>query len=463
MRQNHVWFLVSLAASSMASLPACSGASHTDLETGSADHLSPQLAGSEDFEGGNKGGYGAADVSLTSGTWNLDDALIGALDTDVKDGAHAARIRNSGNVTMGFDRTGAGTVSVKSASFGTDANGSWGLFYSLDQGGTWSQVGDAVTTSPSTLATATFTVNQAGNVRLQIRKLDGGTNRIDVDDITIGDYDGGGGGGDTDGGTGTDSGGGGGGGGGGTAGASVSVHTTLGLPSAASTSDVNDYLSVKSEYVLSYNSGRKIPNWVSWELNSGYIGSIDRSDDFRADDTFPSGMAQAALGDYSGSGYDRGHMCPSGDRTATKTANQQTFYLTNMVPQAGNNNRGPWERFETYSRTLVSSGKELFVTSGSVVTSGSKTIGAGVVVPDSTFKVVTVLDHTGQGAADVTASTRVIAIVVPNDDSQVSMSADWHTFRVSARSIESATNLNFLSDVDQGVQDTVENQVDNQD
>src|SRR5690242_6176073 len=82
----------------------------------------------EGFENGSKTSYAAADVTLASGTWTLTDALIGSLSGDVKDGAKAARLRNSGTVTMGFDRTGgAGTVTVKHATYGSDANGSWGL------------------------------------------------------------------------------------------------------------------------------------------------------------------------------------------------------------------------------------------------------------------------------------------------------------------------------------------------
>ncbi len=166
-------------------------------------------------------------------------------------------------------------------------------------------------------------------------------------------------------------------------------------------------------------------------------------------------MPQASLADFSGSGYDRGHMCPSGDRTASAAANSLTFYLSNMVPQAANNNQGPWEKLESYSRTLVGQGKELFIVSG-----GFGTIGAGVVVPDSTWKVIAVLDAVGQGPTNVTASTRIISIVIPNDNSQVAKADDWKPYRVSARSNQSITGLNFLADVAQGTQDTVETRVD---
>src|SRR5262249_2968836 len=147
--------------------------------------------------------------------------------------------------------------------------------------------------------------------RFDIRKLDGGSNRINVDDIAITDFTGSGGGG--------------------TGGAALSKHTTLGIPAPASTSDVNAFLSVKSGYVVSYNSGRKVPNWVSWELNASYLGSAARQDDYRPDDTLPATLPQASLSDYMGSGFDRGHMCPSADRTLSVAANSQTFFLSNMV------------------------------------------------------------------------------------------------------------------------------------
>jgi len=406
--------------------------------------VASEIALAEGFEAGTKTAYAVADVTLGSGVWNLDEALIGNLSTDVKSGTRSARVRYGGKITMQFDRTtGAGTVTIRHATYGADPSGTWALFASQDRGSSWTQVGTSRTTAAGALSTATFTVNISGTVRFQIRKLDGGSNRINVDDIAIGDYGGGGGGG------------------GGGSGAGISVHTTLGLPSPSSTSDPDSYLSVKPGYVISYNSGRKVPNWVSWELNTSYLGSTPRQDDFRPDSTLPASLPQASLADYSGSGYDRGHMCPSADRTKTVTANSETFYLTNMIPQAGNNNRGPWAALEDYSRSLVQSGKELFIVSGGTFSSSSSTIGSGVIVPDKTFKVIVVLDAVGQGPGAVTTSTRVIGVLMPNSDSQISLSAPWRNFRVSVDSIEALTGQDFLSDVDPAVQAVIEARVDN--
>jgi endonuclease G len=441
MRCHHSRYLL-LAVSIVLLAPGCVEPPGDEPAT---DEAVAAVTTSEGFEAGTKTAYAAANVTLGSGTWNLNDALIGTLTTDVKTGAQSARMRNSGHVTMLFDRTtGAGTVTIHHASFGSDAGGTWGLFSSQNGGSTWAQVGTSRSTTGGSFSTATFTVNLAGTIRFEIRKLDGGANRINIDDITITDFGGGGGGG------------------GGGSGAALSRHTTLGIPSPASTSDANNFLSVKSGYVVSYNGSRKVPNWVSWELNTSYLGSTARQDDFRVDDTFPASEPQASLADYSGSGYDRGHMCPSADRTLTVAANQQTFFLTNMVPQAANNNQGPWAAMENDLRAIAQTGKELFIISGGTFSASSNRIGTGVVVPDQTFKVVVVLDAVNQGPTSVTTSTRVIGVMMPNENNQISRTADWHSFRVSVDAIEAATGDNFLSDVDPAVQAVIEARVDNQ-
>jgi hypothetical protein len=136
-------------------------------------------------------------VTLSGNSWNLYDALIGNLAGDVKAGSWSARIRNTGKITMLFDvTTGISTVTVKHATYSGDAASTWGLFYSLNGGSSWAQSGAAVTTT-SILQTATFTLTLTGNVRIEIRKLTGSSNRINIDDITINDNSGGGTGGGT--------------------------------------------------------------------------------------------------------------------------------------------------------------------------------------------------------------------------------------------------------------------------
>jgi hypothetical protein len=150
----------------------------------------------ENFETGAKTAYTAADVTLGTGLWNLNDALLGNSTSDRKNGTQSARVRNSGKLTMKFNRTaGAGTVTIAHAKYGTDASSTWQLWYSTNSGSTYTQTGAAVTTSSTALQTASFTVNISGAIRFEIRKTDGTTNRINFDDIAIADFGTGGGGG----------------------------------------------------------------------------------------------------------------------------------------------------------------------------------------------------------------------------------------------------------------------------
>ena len=161
-------------------------ASSTILARGSVPSAT---ATGENFENGTKTAYAAADVTLISGIWNLNDALLGNSASDPKNGAQSARVRNSGKLTMKFDATaGASTVSILHAKYGADANGTWQLWYSTDGGINYTQTGSTIITSTTTLQTASFTVNVAGAVRFEIRKTDAGTNRICFDDLLINDY-----------------------------------------------------------------------------------------------------------------------------------------------------------------------------------------------------------------------------------------------------------------------------------
>jgi hypothetical protein len=146
----------------------------------------PTTTTTENFETGSKTAYTAGNVTLSSGSWNFDDALLGNSTSDRKSGAQAARVRNSGKLTMNFNlTTGSSAITIAHAKYGTDANSTWQLWYSTTSGSSYTQAGTTITTSSTTLSTASFTLNVTGNIRLQIRKTDGSTNRINFDNIVI--------------------------------------------------------------------------------------------------------------------------------------------------------------------------------------------------------------------------------------------------------------------------------------
>lgn len=403
----------------------------------------------EDFESGNKTAYAAGSVSLGSGSWTLDDALIGNLSADLKNGSKSVRIRNTGTITTNFsisNATGTVTITVKHGTYGSDGNSSWQLWTSADNGQSWAQAGNTITTTNS-LQTATFTLSATGSLRLSIRKTSGGTSRINIDDVTVTAGSGGGG----DGGPipGDDN------------------NLLLGNPSnaVADISSENNYLMVKSYYALSYSRGRGTPNWVSWHVQSSDLGSVSRTNDFRADSELPSGWYQVQNTSYSGSGFDRGHNCPSADRTASSTANSATFLMTNMMPQAPNNNQQTWAHLENYTRDLVKAGNEVYVICGSYGQGGTGSLGGvtntidngRVTVPANIWKVVVVIPNGSNDLNRINGNTRVIAVNTPNRND---IDTDWTQYKTTVRDIESATGYNLLSSLRPSLQDSLETRID---
>lgn len=147
----------------------------------------------ENFESGTKASYTTGDVSLSTGTWALNDALLGNSGSDAKNGAQSARVRASGKLTMKFDHAGgASTVTVLHAKFGGDGSSTWQLWYSTNGGTSFAQTGGTITTGSTALTQTTFTVNVSGNVRFEIRKTDGSAARVNFDDFIVNDFSSGG-------------------------------------------------------------------------------------------------------------------------------------------------------------------------------------------------------------------------------------------------------------------------------
>ncbi len=240
---------------------------------------------------------------------------------------------------------------------------------------------------------------------------------------------------------------------------SSEVHITLGNPSkgTASVENPNNYLIEKSQYVLSYNRDKGIANWVSWQLNKSWLGDVERQDDFRPDESLPEDWYRARPNDYRNSGYDRGHLTPSADRTANEEDNSATFLMTNIIPQSPDNNRETWRELEVYSRELVQQGNELYIMAGWYRKKGSIAEGK-VTIPSRIWKIIVVL-KSGSGVRGVNKNTRVIAVDMPNSNR---IRSDWKAYRVSVDQIETATGYDFLSKVPKEIQDVIESRVDNQ-
>lgn len=231
--------------------------------------------------------------------------------------------------------------------------------------------------------------------------------------------------------------------------ARVGHNTEFGVPADADAS--NDVIIAREQYILSYNPQRGGPNWVSWDLSATHLGTRNRCNCYSADTALARlgyGQFMYNTADYTGSGYDRGHMQPSADQTATDGENARTFFMTNFLPQKHGLNAGPWEDLENELRDSVRAGREAYVIAGGVFTNG---VGLGTVnnagkiaIPDSTWKIV-LLMPAGTGLANVSSASdvTVIAVNMPNVDNPGPN--DWTQYRTTVGRIQKSTGYDFLA------------------
>jgi DNA/RNA endonuclease G (NUC1) len=234
-------------------------------------------------------------------------------------------------------------------------------------------------------------------------------------------------------------------------GASDSVHLTLGNPSQANRNDPNNYLLIKDQFVVSYNRTRLLPNWVSWHLDDDWIRSnAEREGSFFMDDKLPKKWKKAMPSQYLRSGFDRGHLCPAGDRTRSVEDQEATFVMTNIIPQSPLLNRGLWAEIEKECRALTRNGYELYIYSGVHGIGGigengyAELLTGGIYIPGYVWKVIVVLPEGSRDAARVDAATQVITLLIPNRDASNYRPLD--EFVVSLNELEKLLNYDFLPD-----------------
>lgn len=217
------------------------------------------------------------------------------------------------------------------------------------------------------------------------------------------------------------------------------------------TSFPENYLKNNTYYTLAYSQSRGTPVWVAWHLQREDIGSAPRQNDFRPDVNLPAGWYQVQDNSYTSSGFDRGHNCPSADRTLSIPSNSSTFLMTNMIPQAPNLNQGPWAGLEDYVRnSLVGTTNEAYIVMGNFGTGGYNSsntpvnsIDAGNVnVPAKIWKVVVILPKGSSDLSRINSSTVVLTVDMPNDNRLYSTggTTDWRNYRTSVAGLEAEAN-----------------------
>jgi len=202
-----------------------------------------------------------------------------------------------------------------------------------------------------------------------------------------------------------------------------------------------------SNYILSYSEAHEQAEWVAYELTaSETYKKVNRSDKFKADKTVSTGSA--SLADYKASGYDRGHLAPAADMCFSSISMRESFYMSNMSPQAPSFNRGVWKSLEGRIRLYAKQSSPIYVVTGPVLTSELTTIGSNSVsVPKYYYKVLL----KGRGEY-----REMIAFLLKNEKSSEPLSS----FVVSTDEIEELTGIDFYPQLPDELEEKLESTVD---
>ncbi|WNH08114.1 DNA/RNA non-specific endonuclease [Thalassobellus suaedae] len=196
-------------------------------------------------------------------------------------------------------------------------------------------------------------------------------------------------------------------------------------------------------YSLSYSESHEQAEWVAYELKKSHLSNANfKRPYFEIDKAVKTGAADWR--NYKKSGYDRGHLCPAGDRRYSQFAHDETFLTSNISPQDHQFNAGIWNSLEQKTRYWASKYDGVFVVTGGVLKGNMKTIGdEHVSVPKQFYKVL--IDNN-------TGKTKMIAFLLPHKDSNKPL----YEFVVSVDTIEKLTGIDFFSELDDAIENELE-------
>lgn len=196
-------------------------------------------------------------------------------------------------------------------------------------------------------------------------------------------------------------------------------------------------------YSLSYSEPHEQAEWVAYELKASDLSSNNFERPYFEIDHAVKTRA-ASWKNYKNSGYDRGHLCPAGDRRQSRTLFNETFLTSNISPQNHEFNAGIWNRLEQRVRYWAEKYDGVYVITGGVLENGLKTIGnENVAVPNQFYKIV--LDYNS-------GTPKLIAFLMPHEESI----ADLTQYVVSVDAIEKLTGIDFFYQLDDALEDKLE-------
>lgn len=204
---------------------------------------------------------------------------------------------------------------------------------------------------------------------------------------------------------------------------------------------------VHDSYTLSYSEKHEQAEWVAYELKQSDLSknNFDRPY-FNEDKSVKTKSADWR--NYKNSGYDRGHLCPAGDRRYSYEAYNETFLTSNISPQDPEFNAGIWNRLEQKVRFWADKYDGVYVVTGGILNGNMETIGyENVSVPNEFYKIV----------VDVTdGNYKAIAFIIPNKPS----SKSFYEYIVSIDEIEAKTGIDFFPNLPDSIEDKMERTID---
>jgi len=216
-------------------------------------------------------------------------------------------------------------------------------------------------------------------------------------------------------------------------------HKKLGEPGQT------DLVLNREGYSLGYNFERKSALWVSYIISKNSIGvNVERGDKFYADLEIPEAY-RVKPDDYRNTGYDKGHLAPNSAIDFSRKSNDQTFAMSNIVPQEPKLNRQAWKSLEGQVEHWARSLGKLYVVTGPIYTKRPEKIN-GLFIPKSFYKVVYSFQH-----------HRCLGFILPNKE--VSASELWK-YAMSVAEVEKETGYQFLSKLSDREEKRIKSQLD---
>ena len=200
-------------------------------------------------------------------------------------------------------------------------------------------------------------------------------------------------------------------------------------------------------YTLSYNEPYEQAEWVAYELQKNQLSKNEFERPYFVLDKKVKSRS-AHWRNYKNSGYDKGHLCPAGDRRFNYNAFEETFLTSNISPQNHDFNAGIWNRLEQKTRYWAKKYDGVFVITGGVLHKGLKTIGdEKVSVPNYFYKIIA--DNSNQ-------KLKTIAFLIPNKP----ISNSFYEYVITIDEIEKRTGIDFFSNLPDALENKIESTID---